>query len=38
VLPTDEQWFGMTYATDRELVAQKIADLTEHGVYPPPLW
>jgi hypothetical protein len=38
VLPTDDQWFGMTYATDRELVAQKIADLTEHGVYPSPLW
>lgn len=38
VLPTAEQWFGMTYASDREMVMQKVAGLTERGVYPSPLW
>jgi hypothetical protein len=34
VLPTDEEWFGMTFADDAPLVRAKIAELVERGAYP----
>jgi len=34
VLPTDEEWFGMTFADDAPIVREKIAELVERGVYP----
>jgi hypothetical protein len=34
----DSDWFGITYREDREATAQKLADLTAAGVYPPSLW
>ena len=34
VLPTDEQWFGVTYREDREAVGRAIASLQQAGAYP----
>ncbi|NTV84950.1 MAG: nucleotidyltransferase, partial [Bacteroidales bacterium] len=38
VLPTEAQWFGMTYKEDREMVAAKLAGLVNQGLYPYSLW
>lgn len=38
VLPTDSQWFGMTYAEDMPAVRTAFAKMTEEGVYPTPLY
>jgi NDP-sugar pyrophosphorylase family protein len=38
VLPTDEQWFGVTYQQDRLRVKRTIQDLVGRGVYPDNLW
>jgi len=34
VLHSEDQWFGITYKEDRELVERQIRDLIERGVYP----
>lgn len=38
VLPTREQWFGVTYRADKETVVKAIAQKVEQGVYPAHLW
>ena len=38
VLESDAQWFGVTYREDKTEVMQRIAELTEKGVYPDNLW
>jgi NDP-sugar pyrophosphorylase family protein len=38
VLPTSEEWFGVTYREDRKIVQDKIIKLIEKGVYPKELW
>jgi dTDP-glucose pyrophosphorylase len=38
ILPCSDQWFGMTYREDRELVASRISELIKMGVYPTNLW
>lgn len=38
VLHTPEQWFGVTYPADRQVVAQSIRSLVAKGVYPSRLW
>ena len=38
VLPTDSQWFGVTYREDRPRVAAAIRRLIDEGVYPTNLW
>ena len=38
VLPTDGQWFGVTYREDRPRVAADIRKLIDAGVYPANLW
>jgi hypothetical protein len=38
VLRCNDQWFGMTYREDRELVSSKILELVGAGVYPEVLW
>jgi len=38
VLPTESQWFGVTYREDRERVAEALLGLAREGVYPDPLW
>lgn len=37
VLTSPDQWFGMTYAADRDAVAARLADLVAAGEYPSPL-
>lgn len=37
VLPTYDNWFGVTYAEDKPFVKEKIAKMHEMGVYPPSL-
>ena len=34
VLPTDEQWYGVTYRQDKPRVSDAIAELVRRGVYP----
>jgi len=38
VLATDDQWFGVTYKEDKEIVSAKISELVANGTYPSPLW
>ena len=38
VLDTDSRWFGVTYAEDRQVVVDKLADLHRQGIYPSPLF
>ena len=38
VVPTQERWYGMTYAQDLPLVREAVARMTAGGVYPPGLW
>ncbi len=38
VLPTDSEWFGVTYREDRPLVVERIRRLVDAGAYPRALW
>lgn len=38
VLPTDDQWFGVTYREDKPRVQAAIGELVASGAYPSPLW
>lgn len=38
VLPTDAEWFGVTYREDKPQVMQALKRLHSEGVYPTPLW
>lgn len=38
VLPTEDKWYGMTYAADHEMVREALAELTRRGVYPEAFW
>ncbi len=38
VLPTDAQWYGVTYREDREAVRAAIGALQRGGAYPVPTW
>jgi NDP-sugar pyrophosphorylase family protein len=38
VLPSNEQWFGITYREDRPRVEMTIRDLVRRGTYPKDLW
>ena len=38
VLPTDAEWFGVTYREDKEHVVRSIQGLVDQGDYPTPLW
>ncbi|WP_298502376.1 sugar phosphate nucleotidyltransferase [uncultured Maribacter sp.] len=37
-VPSNGQWFGITYAEDREEVAQALNEKVENKEYPVPLW
>lgn len=37
VLPTRDQWFGITYAEDKELVMEKFCEMCQKGIYKSPL-
>lgn len=34
VLPSEEQWYGVTYQEDKEIVQGAFAEMTQKGVYP----
>lgn len=38
VLPTPDEWFGLTYHEDRDPVAARFSEMVEEGVYPSPLF
>lgn len=38
VLPSGGKWFGVTYAEDRESAVGHLAEMTDEGIYPSPLW
>jgi NDP-sugar pyrophosphorylase family protein len=38
VVPTDNQWFGVTYKEDKPLVQESINELIKNGNYPKKLW
>ncbi len=38
VIPNDEQWYGVTYKEDKEVVQGAFAQLTAAGRYPTGLW
>lgn len=38
VLDTPSRWFGVTYASDRQQVVDKFAQLVREGLYPSPLF
>ena len=38
VLPTEDKWYGMTYAADHEMVRCALGELTARGYYPNPMW
>lgn len=38
VLPTEEEWFGVTYRDDLPRVRAAVAARVEAGLYPSPLW
>ncbi|SHO48642.1 nucleotidyltransferase family protein [Anaerocolumna xylanovorans] len=38
VLHSKDQWFGVTYKEDKEVVLREIAKLKKQGVYPENLW
>lgn len=38
VIPTDAQWFGVTYKEDAPIVKQELENLVEAGEYPENLW
>lgn len=38
VLPSRDQWFGVTYREDKPIAVENIRKLVEQGVYPDNLW
>lgn len=38
VIPTDAQWFGVTYIEDRPTAVESIRRLVHQGIYPENLW
>ena len=38
VIPTNAQWFGVTYKEDAPVVQASISNLVEKGLYPSNLW
>jgi hypothetical protein len=38
VLPSDDQWFGITYQEDREKVVAELKQMKKNGLYPFDLW
>ena len=38
VIPTNAQWFGVTYKEDAPTVKEDITSLVEIGEYPSSLW
>ena len=37
-IPSGAEWFGVTYASDREKAVENLQAKTEEGLYKTPLW
>jgi len=38
VIPSESQWFGVTYASDKEMAVSELQRMTDDKSYPSPLW
>lgn len=38
VIPSEDQWYGVTYAADKPAVSAALRQMTEAGLYPEGLW
>ena len=38
VIPSVEQWYGVTYKEDKPIIQTAIEQMSEEGLYPKPLW
>ena len=38
VLQSPDKWYGVTYREDKPGIVKALADMTENGLYPSPLW
>ena len=38
VMPSEDEWFGMTYREDKPTVVQRLQALVDAGRYPQQLW
>ena len=38
VIPSIEQWYGVTYKEDKPIIQEALEKMTEDGLYPNPLW
>ena len=38
MIPCESRWFGFTYPEDKVTVKNAVAEMTEQGIYPSPLW
>ncbi len=38
VIPSESQWFGVTYASDKDVAVSELQRMTDNGEYPSPLW
>ncbi len=38
VLPTQEQWYGVTYQADKAVVTEAVGRMKKDGIYPESLW
>jgi len=38
VIPSESQWFGVTYASDKEMAVSELQRMTDNGEYRSPLW
>ena len=38
VVPSQDNWFGVTYASDRKIAVDSLQQKTDSGAYPSPLW
>jgi hypothetical protein len=38
VIPSGSDWFGVTYAADKETAVDALQSLTHASKYPSPLW
>ena len=38
VIPAESDWFGVTYANDKEMAVSRLKEMTDNGDYQNPLW
>jgi len=38
VIPAGEDWFGVTYASDKKMAVNSLKNMTDEGFYPKSLW